>query len=72
MAKICPVCGEKVGGFAGKAEPFQRLLEEGQALGVYKDGICLYCLKSLVEELTSSPDFRRGRMSRLHQCRQLC
>ena len=51
MAKICPVCGEKVGGFAGKAEPFQRLLEEGQALGVYKDGICLYCLKSLVEEI---------------------
>lgn len=50
MAGICPVCGEKVGGFTGKAEPFQRLLDEGQALGVYKHGICLDCLKSIVEK----------------------
>ena len=50
MAGICPICGEKVGGFTGKAEPFQRLLDEGQALGVYKYGICLDCLKSIVEK----------------------
>lgn len=50
MAGICPVCGEKVGGFTGKAEPFQRLLDEAQALGVYKLGTCLDCLKSIVEK----------------------
>lgn len=50
MAGICPVCGEKVGGFTGKAEPFQKLLDEGQAFGVYKNGMCLDCLKKLVEK----------------------
>lgn len=51
MAEKCPVCGEKVGGFTGKAEPFQKLLDEGLALGVYKNGVCLDCLKSLVEKI---------------------
>ena len=38
MAEKCPVCGEKVGGFTGKAEPFQKLLDEGLALGPVANG----------------------------------
>ena len=56
MAEKCPVCGEKVGGFTGKAEPFQKLLDEGLALGVYKNGMCLDCLKSCLLYTSDAAD----------------
>lgn len=40
----CPVCGERVGGLAGRRMPDESMIRKARAAGLYREGMCASCL----------------------------
>lgn len=57
MADKCPVCGNKIGGILGRAEPAPDLIERGKQTGTYAEGICHGCLtKAITDYIEEHPE----------------